>query len=225
MSKNIRLIGEKAKKAIQNKIDSKTKDKVLKDFIFFLENEKKKILKQNKKDIKFAQKKKLKPNLIDRLILTPKKLNSTKKSVRDIIKLNDPVDKVLEKWKRPNGLIIKKVSTPIGIIGVVYESRPNVTSDISCLCFKSGNAVILRGGSEAINTNKILASLFRKALITNKVNPDFVQFINNRNKKNIGVSISPARKQKNTSIPASNLTVFPYLQHFCNFISSGSVST
>jgi len=212
MSKNIRLIGEKAKKAIQNKIDSKTKEKVLKDFIFFLENEKKKILKQNKKDIKFAQKKKLKPNLIDRLILTPKKLNSTKKSVRDIIKLNDPVDKVLEKWKRPNGLIIKKVSTPIGIIGVVYESRPNVTSDISCLCFKSGNAVILRGGSEAINTNKILASLFRKALITNKVNPDFVQFINNRNRKIVDFMLSKMIDKIDVIIPRGGKSLIKKVQ-------------
>ena len=201
MSKYIKLIGKKAKKAIQKKIDSKTKNKVLKSFVFFLEKEKKKILLQNEKDIKFAQKKKMKSNLIDRLILTSKKLDSIKKSVRDIIKLEDPVDKVLEKWKRPNGLIIKKVSTPIGVIGVIYESRPNVTSDISSLCFKSGNPVILRGGSDAINTNKILASLFRKALIANKVNPDFVQFINNRNKKIVDFMLAKMVNEIDVIIP------------------------
>jgi len=201
MSKYIKLIGKKAKKAIQKKIDSKTKNKVLKSFVFFLEKEKKKILLQNEKDIKFAQKKKMKSNLIDRLILTSKKLDSIKKSVRDIIKLEDPVDKVLEKWKRPNGLIIKKVSTPIGVIGVIYESRPNVTSDISSLCFKSGNPVILRGGSDAINTNKILASLFRKALIANKVNPDFVQFINNRNKKIVDFMLAKMVNKIDVIIP------------------------
>ena len=201
MSKYIKLIGKKAKKAIQKKIDSKTKNKVLKSFVFFLEKEKKKILLQNEKDIKFAQKKKIKSNLIDRLILTSKKLDSIKKSVRDIIKLEDPVDKVLEKWKRPNGLIIKKVSTPIGVIGVIYESRPNVTSDISSLCFKSGNPVILRGGSDAINTNKILASLFRKALMANKVNPDFVQFINNRNKKIVDFMLAKMVNEIDVIIP------------------------
>ena len=201
MNKYIKLIGKKAKKAIQKKIDSKTKNKVLKSFVFFLEKEKKKILLQNEKDIKFAQKKKMKSNLIDRLILTSKKLDSIKKSVRDIIKLEDPVDKVLEKWKRPNGLIIKKVSTPIGVIGVIYESRPNVTSDISSLCFKSGNPVILRGGSDAINTNKILASLFRKALMANKVNPDFVQFINNRNKKIVDFMLAKMVNEIDVIIP------------------------
>ena len=201
MSKYIKLIGKKAKKAIQKKIDSKTKNKVLKSFIFLLEKEKKTILRQNEKDIKFARKKKMKSNLIDRLILTSKKLDSIKKSVRDIIKLEDPVDKVLEKWKRPNGLIIKKVSTPIGVIGVIYESRPNVTSDISSLCFKSGNPVILRGGSEAINTNKILASLFRKALMANKINPDFVQFINNRNKKIVDFMLAKMVNEIDVIIP------------------------
>ena len=81
-----------------------------------------------------------------------------------IANLKDPVDTTLEKWRRPNGLTISRVSIPIGVIGVIYESRPNVTSDVASLCFKSGNAVILKGGSEAINTNKILAKLFRKSL-------------------------------------------------------------
>ena len=212
MSKYIKLIGKKAKKAIQKKIDSKTKNKVLKSFIFFLKKEKKKILQQNEKDIKFAQKKKMKSNFIDRLILTSKKLDSIKKSVRDIIKLEDPVDKVLEKWKRPNGLIIKKVSTPIGVISVIYESRPNVTSDISSLCFKSGNPVILRGGSDAINTNKILASLFRKALMANKVNPDFVQFINNRNKKIVDFMLAKMVNEIDVIIPRGGKSLVKRVQ-------------
>ncbi len=201
MSRYIKLFGKKAKKAIENKIDSKTKNKVLKSFLYFLQKEKKKILQQNKKDIKFAQKKQLKSNLIERLILNSKKLESIKKSVSDIIKLQDPIDKILAKWKRPNGLNIKKVSTPIGVIGVIYESRPNVTSDISSLCFKSGNAVILRGGSEAINTNKILSSLFRKALTVNKVNPNFVQFINNRNRKIVDFMLAKMTSEIDVIIP------------------------
>ena len=212
MSKYIKLIGKKAKKAIENKIDSKTKKNVLKSFLFFLEKEKKKILKENKKDIKFAIKKKLKPNLIERLILNSQKLSSIQKSVKDIIKLDDPVDKVLEKWKRPNGLIIKKVSTPLGVIGVIYESRPNVTSDISSLCFKSGNAVILRGGSEAINTNKILASLFRNALKVNKVNPDFVQFINYRNRKIVDFMLAKMVGKIDVVIPRGGKSLIKRVQ-------------
>ena len=98
-----------------------------------------------------------------------KKLKNIKNSINKISKLKDPVNVTLKKWKRPNGLNIKRVTIPIGVIGVIYESRPNVTSDVASLCFKSGNAVILKGGSEAINTNRILAKLFRKALKKNKL--------------------------------------------------------
>ena len=88
--------------------------------------------------------------------------------------------KFYKSGKGPNRLLIKKVTTPIGIIGVIYESRPNVTSDVTTLCFKSGNAVILKGGSEAINTNKILVKLFRMALKINKVDENYVQFIDSK---------------------------------------------
>ena len=92
-------------------------------------------------------------------------------------KLKDPTNIVLEKWKRPNGLNISKVSIPIGVIGIIYESRPNVTSDVASLCFKSGNPVILKGGSEAFYSNLILSKLFRKSLKKNKVDENFIQFI------------------------------------------------
>ena len=164
MSKYMNLIGQKSKKASLKKINTKTKNKVLKEYAQLLSIEQNSILKANATDIKFALRKGLKNNLIDRLSIDQKKLNDIKNSINKISKLKDPVDNILEKWSRPNGLKIKKVSIPIGIIGVIYESRPNVTSDIASLCFKSGNAVILKGGSEAINTNKILAKLFRKAL-------------------------------------------------------------
>ena len=212
MSKYVKIIGKKARKAIENKIDSRTKNRVLKKFLILLKKNEKKILYQNKKDIKFAEKNKLKTNLIERLMLNSKKLVSMRKSVKDIIKLKDPVDKILENWKRPNGLNIKKVSTPIGVIAVIYESRPNVTSDISSLCFKSGNSVILRGGSEAINTNKILSSLFRKALIINKVNPDFVQFINVRNRKIVDFLLAKMTNEIDVVIPRGGKSLVKKVQ-------------
>ncbi len=212
MSKYVKIIGKKARKAIENKIDSRTKNRVLKKFLILLKKNEKKILYQNKKDIKFAEKNKLKTNLIERLMLNSKKLVSMRKSVKDIIKLKDPVDKILENWKRPNGLNIKKVSTPIGVIAVIYESRPNVTSDISSLCFKSGNSVILRGGSEAINTNKILYSLFRKALIINKVNPDFVQFINVRNRKIVDFLLAKMTNEIDVVIPRGGKSLVKKVQ-------------
>ena len=158
------LIGIKARKASEKKINTKVKNKVLSNYALLLDREKKSILRENKKDVKFAENKGLKKNLINRLLVDETKLRGIRDSIKKISKLKDPVNITLEKWKRPNGLNIKRVSIPIGVIGVIFESRPNVTSDVAGLCFKSGNAVILKGGSEAINTNRILAKLFRLAL-------------------------------------------------------------
>ena len=170
-------IGKKSKKAFSNQINSKKKDKILKDYYLLIEKNKKLILNENKKDIKNALKKKVKDNLIKRLILDGKKISDIVNSIKKIIKLKDPTNIVLEKWKRPNGLNISKVSIPIGVIGIIYESRPNVTSDVASLCFKSGNPVILKGGSEAFYSNLILSKLFRKSLKKNKVDENFIQFI------------------------------------------------
>ena len=164
MSQYMNLIGQNAKKASLKKIDTKTKNKILKRYSSLLDKERNSIIKANAKDMRFALKKGLKNNLIDRLSINHKKLDNIKDSINKITKLKDPIDNTLEQWSRPNGLKIKRVSIPIGVIGVIYESRPNVTSDVASLCFKSGNAVILKGGSEAINTNKTLAKLFRRAL-------------------------------------------------------------
>ena len=170
-------IGKKSKKAFSNQINSKKKDKILKDYYLLIEKNRKLILNENKKDIKNALKKKIKDNLIKRLILDDKKISDIVNSIKKIIKLKDPTNIVLEKWKRPNGLNISKVSIPIGVIGIIYESRPNVTSDVASLCFKSGNPVILKGGSEAFYSNLILSKLFRKSLKKNKVDENFIQFI------------------------------------------------
>ena len=171
-------IGKKSKEAFAVQINSKKKDKVLKDYYNLIDRNRKLIINENKKDIKNAYKKKIRPNLIQRLVLNDKKISSIIQSIKKIIKLKDPTNIILEKWKRPNGLRISKISIPIGVIGVIYESRPNVTSDVASLCFKSGNCVILKGGSEAFYSNQILSKLFRKSLKKNNLNENFVQFIN-----------------------------------------------
>ena len=155
MIKYMNLIGIKARKASEYKITTEVKNKVLNDYAKLIKNEKKFIIYQNSKDINYARKKGLKENLIKRLHLNEDKLDGIMNSILKIAKLRDPIDSTLEKWKRPNGLNIKRVSIPIGVIGVIYESRPNVTSDVSSLCFKSGNSVILKGGSEAFNLSLI----------------------------------------------------------------------
>jgi len=201
MKKNLMNIGIKAKKASKIKIDSKNKNKVLKKFLNLINKNKKKILKENNKDIKFAIKNNLPENLIDRLTLNQKKLEEMQVSIQKIIKLGDPINKVIDKWQRPNGLIIKRVSTPIGVIGIIYESRPNVTSDVSSLCFKSGNVIILRGGSEAYNSNMIIAKLFRDALKINNIDQNYVQIVKNKNRKSVDYLLSKMEKFIDVIIP------------------------
>ena len=201
MSKTLEKIGTNAKIAFQNKISNKKKNKVLNYYIQLnLKNQNKNLVEKTK-DIKIAKSKKLKENLIKRLTLNSDKISSIIKSIETIAKFKDPVDVDIETWSRPNGLKLKKVSIPIGIIGVIYESRPNVTSDVSTLCFKSGNCVILRGGSEAYFSNKILANLFRKSLEKNKINKNFVQFIENKNRKLVDYMLSKMSKYIDVVIP------------------------
>ena len=201
MIKYMNLVGRKARKAFEQKIDTKIKNKVLNKYAELLGNEKKLILKQNLKDANYARKIGIKNNLISRLLINETKLEDIQNSIIKIAKLKDPVGNTLEKWKRPNGLNISKISIPIGVIGVIYESRPNVTSDVASLCFKSGNPVILKGGSEAINTNRILAKIFRKALKVNKVDENFIQFIDTKQRRVVDIMLSGMKKYIDVIIP------------------------
>jgi len=222
MSLNLEKIVKDSRVAFESKIDSIKKDRVLKKFADLLLKNKKKILKENQKDIKFAKKKKLKENLINRLEINDRKINGIISSINRIIKIKDPTNKILEKWKRPNKLVIKKVTVPIGVIAVIYESRPNVTSDVASLCFKSGNAVILRGGSEAFNTNKIISNLFRKSLEVCGIDQNYVQFIENKNRKIVDNLLSKMKGYIDLVIPrggkslvkkVDELSTVPYIGH------------
>jgi glutamate-5-semialdehyde dehydrogenase len=214
MNKFMNLIGVKARNALKIKIDTKIKNKVLNDYALLLDKEKKNILIQNKKDVNLAKKNKIKENLINRLSINPIKLKGIQVSIKKIAKLKDPVNVTLEKWRRPNGLNIKRVSVPIGVIGVIYESRPNVTSDVAGLCFKSGNPVILKGGSEAINTNRILANLFRKALKKNKVDENYIQFIDSKDRKMVDIMLSKMDKFIDVIIPRGGKNLVKRVQDF-----------
>ncbi|MDA9615947.1 glutamate-5-semialdehyde dehydrogenase [Candidatus Pelagibacter sp.] len=208
------LIGQNAKKASLEKINTKMKNKILKKYASLLDKERNSIIRENTKDIKCALKKGLKNNLIDRLTINHTNLDNIRDSINKIIKLKDPIDNILEKWSRPNGLKIKRVSIPIGVIGVIYESRPNVTSDVASLCFKSGNAVILKGGSEAINTNKILARLFQKVLKENKVNENFIQFIDSKDRKMVDFMLSKMKNYIDVIIPRGGKNLVKRVQEF-----------
>ena len=205
MFKNLYMekIGEKAKIASLHlsSVNIDKKNSVLKQFSQYLKKNSKSILNSNKKDIFNARSKKIKNSMIERLKLDNKKITQIRNSIEEIIKFKDPLGKTLSRWKRPNGLNIKRVSIPIGTIGVIYESRPNVTSDVSALCFKTGNVVVLRGGSEAFYSNKVLAKLFRKALKKKKCDENCVQFIENKNRNHVDYLLSNMKKYFDVIIP------------------------
>ena len=135
------------------------------------------IIAENKKDLAKAEANGLSKPMLERLALTPEKIEAAAKGVEEVVALPDPVGVILESSTRPNGLQINKVSTPIGVIGIIYESRPNVTIDCAVLCLKSGNAAILRGGSEAFNSNMALAKVIAKSLEEVGLSRDCVQII------------------------------------------------
>ncbi|MFZ9995559.1 MAG: glutamate-5-semialdehyde dehydrogenase [Pelagibacteraceae bacterium] len=197
--KKINLIGVNAKKALLvfNKISSAQINKVLSNYSQLILKNKKQIIKKNSIDVKNM----LRKHLVDRLVLNEKKIDALRYSINEIIKFPNPINKTLEKWKRPNGLEIKKVSTSIGVIGVIYESRPNVTSDVSALCFKSGNCAILRGGSEAFNSNKILSDLFRTSLNNNRIDKNCVQYIEDKNRNIVNYLLSNMTKYIDVIVP------------------------
>ena len=197
--KKINLIGVNAKKALLvfNKISSAQINKVLSNYSQLILKNKKQIIQKNSIDVKNMHRK----HLVDRLVLNEKRIDALRYSINEIIKFPNPINKTLEKWKRPNGLEIKKVSTSIGVIGVIYESRPNVTSDVSALCFKSGNCAILRGGSEAFNSNKILTDLFRTSLNNNKIDKNCVQYIEDKNRNVVNYLLSNMTKYIDVIVP------------------------
>ena len=135
------------------------------------------LLEKNEIDIKEAQKNQMHPGMIDRLQLNTERIEAIAQGIIQVAGLQDPIGEVLEEILRPNGLKILKMRVPIGVIGIFYESRPNVTADAFALCFQTGNAVILKGGSDALYSNKAITDCIRSALVECKINPDCIQLI------------------------------------------------
>ena len=162
VSKKMVLIGKNAKVSSQTlrRLTEQKKNEVLSFISSFLSDNKDFIIRENKKDMEFGLSKNLSESMLDRLYIDETRLKAIIMSLEEIIALPDPIGKIVEKFSRPNGLIINKVRTPIGVIGVIFESRPNVFVDAGALCFKSGNASVLRCGSESYNTSLALESCF-----------------------------------------------------------------
>ena len=142
-----------------------------------------KILAANKADVEAAKAKGLKSALLDRLALDQRKIQAMARGLREVSGLADPIGTIISSWTRPNGLIISQVRVPLGVVGVIYESRPDVTSDAAGICIKSGNAVILRGGSDALNSNVAIGDVLRDALAGTNVPVDAVQVVNSPERK------------------------------------------
>ncbi len=175
-------MAERAKRASEElaKLDTSTKNSILRSMARRLLERRKEVLKANEKDIKLAKRKGLGKALIDRLTLNSSRIANMARSLREVASLPDPVGRMMRTIRRPNGLIIKKVRVPIGVIAMIYEARPNVTVEASGLAFKSGNAIILKGGREAQNSNLIITKILNG--IKNLPN-DAVQLIGTTSRK------------------------------------------
>ena len=175
----IQQLGIKAKAAAKQSavLSQITKNDILLEIAAALTESTDKIISENEKDIEAAKKNNMPQAMIDRLTLTPQRIEGMAEGVRQVAALPDPVGVIKGGQTLKNGLTIIKKSVPLGVIGIIFESRPNVTVDAGCLCLKAGNTVILRGGSDAINSNKCLVGIMRDAAAKFEVNPDIVQLV------------------------------------------------
>ncbi|NOZ64648.1 MAG: glutamate-5-semialdehyde dehydrogenase [Caldiserica bacterium] len=166
MREEIESIARKAREASYTlaKASSEIKNEALRFMAENLAENQEEILRENRKDLEKAAHKGLTGALIDRLTLNEKRISGMVKGIKEVIDLPDPVGEIIKMWRRPNGLLVGKMRVPIGVIGIIYEARPNVTSDAAVLCLKSGNAVILRGGSEAYHSNRVIVKHLREGL-------------------------------------------------------------
>jgi len=173
----VREMAGRAKKASCQlaQLSAAVKDKALLEMAKNLERHQEQLIQENQKDLASAEKNHLTSSLIDRLKLTPPVIRGMAEGLREVARLPDPVGEVVKMWKRPNGLMVGRMRIPIGVIGIIYESRPNVTADASALCLKSGNSVILRGGSEAFHSNQAIGKVLRQVLLKMGLPQDGIQ--------------------------------------------------
>lgn len=177
LEQKIVAMGKRAKKASREMalLTTSAKNTALKTLAKSIKDNADYLIKENRKDIVNAQKENYSRALVDRLLLNEKRIKGMIKCLMDTAKIKDPVGEVIKSFKRPNGLLIKKVRTPIGVIGIIYESRPDVTSDCIGLCLKSGNALILKGGKEAFYSNLAIYKVMKKALESTAIPTETIQ--------------------------------------------------
>jgi glutamate-5-semialdehyde dehydrogenase len=171
------------------------------------------IISANQKDLTTAKAKDLKSAFIDRLMLNDARIEAMAKGLEDIAALNDPVGRVLEKWTRPNGMEISRVSVPIGVIGIIYESRPNVTADAGALCLKSGNVVILRGGSDSFATSQVIVSALQAGLKDAGLDVNCIQMVPSTDREIVGAMLTGLGGTIDLIVPRGGKTLVARVQN------------
>lgn len=178
-----------------------------------IENNEEYILSENAKDIQIAKSKDLSEAMIDRLSINDLGIRNIASSIRDIAKLNDPVGNVLESWDRPNGLHIKKISIPIGVIGIIYESRPNVTADAASLCLKSGNASILRSGSDSYYSSYAIYESIKEGLNKTSLDSNSIQLVPTKDRDAVGLMLKGLDASIDVIVPRGGKSLVSRVQN------------
>ena len=179
----------KAVTAVMSTSSHDARNQALKEAAQLIRNHHDEIMTANERDIEAARKGDVQASFIGRLTLNTDRIEAMAKGLEDIAMLEDPMGRVLDEWERPNGLKISRVATPLGVLGVIYEARPNVTVDAAGLAVKSGNAVVLRGGSSSIHTSSLLAQLMRQGLAAANLPEDAVQLVENTDRQLVGAML------------------------------------
>jgi len=172
-------IGLRAKEASSQlaHLNTDQKNSILLKVADLLEESIPSILEANAEDLKQGEEMGLKGAIVERLTLSGQRIKEMAGGIREIVQLEDPIGEIQEMKKRPNGLLIGKKRVPLGVVGVIYESRPNVTADVAALCIKTGNVCVLRGGKEAFRSNNVLVKIFHKAISAKGLDPHMVQLV------------------------------------------------
>ena len=178
-----------------------------------IEKDQSTILLENKRDIELAKSNNISSAMIDRLSLDETGIKNIASSIRNVAKLNDPVGRVLDSWDRPNGLIIKRVSIPIGVIGIIYEARPNVTADAASLCLKSGNASILRSGSDSFHSSFAIYESIKNGLKTTSLDDNSIQFVPTKDREAVGLMLGGLNSNIDVIVPRGGKSLVSRVQN------------
>ena len=215
LEKELILMGKNARKASQilTLANSDLKNSALEAMAVDIENNKENILEANIKDVEKAKANNISKSFLDRLILNDERIKSISDGLREIIKIEDPIGQTMSKWDRPNGLNIERVRTPLGVIGVIYESRPNVTADAGALCLKAGNAVILRGGSESYFSSNAIYNSLKNGLIKTGLPEHSIQIIPTTDRSAVGYLLSGLNDSIDVVVPRGGKSLVERVQN------------